>query len=393
LIPASTEQAGWQEWLEVINFLRDLSTVLLAVQKRDNAPSGGKTWRPPVFVIDKSKLSEIASTVTKYSGDLCRAIIDSLILNPKAKSLDSWDQPLLPFSDEKILLLPSLTMFGHPKSMIEDFIIENVGAETLDERNTGYEKYIAQIMEQGDGAQAITGLEFYASDDATVEFDVFVWWNNNLILLEAKCQRSSYDSPDEYRVLTKVEEAIRQLVRRRNLIQSDWDSIKREVAKRRSDIVLPDSPPPADNIICIAVTNNFRYSSLIADGVVVTDDVCLNRYFGSLSIPATMTMGESQVQIGIGRIRKTDDPTPDGLFEYLAAPIQIALVRDMMELTQHQIDNVDDEAQIIYYSGIYKGSSGQMLSSLTPDGMSVLEEMSQLLDSISFKENQEQIPG
>ncbi len=381
-IDAYPDTAGWREFLTVMNCVRDLSQAmsLSASMARKSAESAD--WFPPIFVANLDDIIHVCSYVTQLTKSMCQAIVERFVFDPKSKVLDIWDQPLLPVAEGKVMIIPSLVEGGHPRGLIEDFLLQNEGADVFDLRNEPFEKRIAEIMEQGDGAKAAINIKFLASDKNNVEFDVIVWWEGFLILLEAKCQRSAYNSADDYRILRKVEHSVEQLVRRRNLITSDWDKIRNEAERKNSSMLLPEKPPTADKVICISVTNSFRYTAMQKDGVVVTDDICLNRFFDDPRIPFSITKGQTVVQVEAGRIRREEKPSANELFDYLVNPMQISLIRQDIKTGTYKMRALETEPPLEYVTGRYVGSNRNMMATLLPNSSTFIKEVHELVDNI-----------
>ena len=343
----------WQDWLNIVNTVQDISRVL-----KTASINSGKLL---VFRVRLDKLARLSSSITDIDVNVCMAILQNMVFDRKRQGLDIFDQPLLEIGNGECLLVPAFIENSHPRGMIEDYVRQFSGKDQLGGRDTTYEKHVAQVMSQAKDAKVVHDVQFDAPDGKRVQFDVIVWWDSYLILIEAKCLKTVYDAADDETARKDLDIAIEQLQRRRSLIADSWDLITHHAPS----LCLPENPPENEKILCVAVTNTLRFTPSEIDGIVITDDLTLNRFFGDPAVVGfAMKDGELQEAKTLGMVRDSDVESPELLMRYLRDPLQYSSIRKNVTAAIHYLYQEPGEVQIGFPVGQYSGDSISIKESL-----------------------------
>lgn len=273
-----------------------------------------------VPIMDETDLLELISHVSDMTFDEAKASLDLLCFNPKHTRLDLWLQPLIPIGGDKVLLIPSVFSNVNLIRLFEAHILQwDIG---FNDRGPLFEDEIRSKFREVGVASNTKQVKFVASDGREVEYDVLSWFKDYLLIIEAKCLRNPYSPYDRFNCWRAIENGVQQLKRRREIVLSDWNSIR-----EHSDIWLPEKPPAHDKILCMVITNIFTFTGVEVDGIRVADLMCLYRYLSSPDIEARMSSAEGHVQtIPWKRIWAESEPLPIELWEFIRRPPALELI-------------------------------------------------------------------
>lgn len=240
-------------------------------------------------------------------------VINLLTFNPDKTKLDLYLQPLIPINNQISLLVPNLIKDLNLLRFFESHFLQwNI---SLEDRGPIFEKEIRETFLKAKIPVARNSIKFNASDGKQIEYDVFVYWDNFLVLIEAKCICTPYSHFDKFESWKHINKGIAQLNRREIIAKSDW-KLLREISK----IELPEDPP--ENVIKILITNIFNFTGIIKDDVLISDYMALNKYLS----------GDDAEKIIVGndgikskelfhKLWKDDEPKPLEMYEFLKEPI------------------------------------------------------------------------
>lgn len=343
VVDASVPEVTWQVWLRVYRATQVIAQALTCAIAQQVHPESADACLRQAIAVYRQRLADLVSQACGFDRTLCAAAVNLLVFDPRRKQLEIWDQPLIPLDAERFLMPLRVILSAHPAQAAEHFL-EMDGGTAFSKRGHPFEKYIADLFSEAPTAQAKPGVRVVTADGSELEFDVLVFWCGFLLLLETKCLKSVHSPADECRAHDEVEEAIRQLQRRRGKLAECWE----QILAAAPELELPKAPPPADRVLCIAVTNLFRFSALQRDGIVVTDDLCLNRFFGSPDVRKLALGLGRRIDFGpVERIRPSDEPLPDELMAYLMDPPQMKRVRPGLRIAKHCIPGLGEHRPIL----------------------------------------------
>ena len=335
----------WDEWLSVRNTLCVLGKVARRMLKNQVHNPDEKTERG-VILIDLNELANLISKASDLNYSRCYECLSLMILKHGKTSFTIFDQPLLPVNNSTIVLVPGLVMYGNLMYGMEH-LTELYEGENFSCRGIPFEKNIAEKL-SSHGLAAKADLWLVDDSGRTMNYDAVVWWQNCIILIEAKCVKTELAEADDFNTKMAVEKSIEQLEIRKNELPNFWHDLRQKVP----EFHLPEIPLEKDRIYCISVTNSIRYCGLCVRDVICTDDNCLLHYFDSpISKVYSVGMHESRV---VGSFRNREDEiSPKGLLDYLKNPPQIQSLTNDVKITYRgivQIDNEQEPIAVPHYS-------------------------------------------
>jgi len=133
-------------------------------------------------------------------------------------------------------------------------------------------------------------VEFMAYDGKNVEFDFIGTLDDYLLLFEFKSVITPYGDKQLYKAEQTIKEGVAQVLRRCNIMKKDWCKIKEQC-----NIELPDEPFADDKIIRLVCSNIFDFTTLKYDGVQITDESTLLKYFCNPYVDIRSTNKNGQV--------------------------------------------------------------------------------------------------
>ena len=295
-----------------------------------------------VPVINESDLLELLSLVSNMTLEEANCALSLLRFNPKHTRLDLWLQPLIPIGGGRVLLIPSLFSKLNLIRLFEAHILQwDIG---FDDRGSLFENEIRSKLNKVGISCSTKQVKFIASDGKEVEYDVLCWFKDYMLIVEAKCLKNPYSPYDRFNCWKEIENGVRQLKRRRDVLISDWNSIR-----AHSDIWLPEKPPAQDKILCMVITNIFTFTGVEIDGIRVADLMCLYRYLSSSDIEAYTSTSDQPVQTSPWkRIWAEQEPQPIELWEFIHRPPAIELILKNADIGFYPIPPIEKNQKVIF---------------------------------------------
>lgn len=322
---------GWHDWVsgkEVLYCLADAMGQAVTNQ----VPDDDQACMRQVVIMPEITLVGIVVAGTSLKEEQARDLLTALRFDPKRKSLEVWDQPLIPCGDGLVLFVPSLVSTGSPARALENFINE-WGGVSFDARGTPFEEYLVREIHNRSTARAEGGVRIQRDGENDLEFDVIVWWEGYLLLLEAKCEKTVFSPADYHRAKRQIEKSIDQLVRRRHALHDVWPALR----EKCNSLALPETYIGDDHVLCVSITNIMDFTGHSRDGVVVTDDSCFFRFFDDRMIKK-FVLGDSISEVeDVEAIRDSEVPHPAELMRYLLNPPQMRRLIEKMRLKYHLV--------------------------------------------------------
>jgi hypothetical protein len=248
---------------------------------------------------------------------------------------------------------------GIPIYSLEHFVAAYVIGD-FSARGIPFERSVAEDLTAA-GVPARADLWVQLPDGREMNYDTVAWWQGYLLLLEAKCVKTEFSGADDFNTRKAVEESIDQLVRRRDSLGDFWSALRGATP----ELQLPVGPPPRDRVLCISVSNSMRFNGLERDGVICTDDLCLQAYFGDARTPVYQRDGNFNAIVGYVRNRDHDRMEPTGLIGYLRSPPQVRSLAPDVKVRFRAITGLPtDEKVIAVPTYSYTGSMGSIVKSL-----------------------------
>lgn len=327
---------GWREWCAGKATLYCLADCI-SQAATNQLSEDDFTCMGQVVVVHKETLSRILTDCGSLTPEQAPELVDALRFDPTRKSLEIWDQPLIPCGNGILFLVPAFIKTGSPARALENFVTEWGGA-SFDLRGTPFEESVVTEIHNRSTARAERGITIQRSDDKDLEFDIVAWWQGYLLLLEAKCEKAVFSAADYHRAKAQIEKSIDQLIIRREALSDVWA----ELREKAPSLGLPEEFIDDDRVLCISITNIMDFTGHSRDGVVVTDDSCFLRFFGERVI-RKYTLG-GDVEEELAPIRASETPHPSELIPYLLNPVQMQMLTDKMKLKSHVIPAITDRS-------------------------------------------------
>lgn len=327
---------GWREWAIGKEVVVCIAGVLKRASMDQIAEDDVACMRHTILARQET-LEDLITATGRLSASEAVDVVEALKFDPTRKSLEIWDQPIIPCGEKLVFLAPSIMTSGNPARALENFVSEWGGA-SFDMRGIPFEKYLVTEIRQRSTARAESGISVQLSNGSSLEFDVIAWWDGYLLLLEAKCEKAVFSPADYHRAKNQIDKSIRQLKIRRDALQELWPALRIAAPA----LQLPETYVGNDHVICISITNVMDFTGYSEDGVVVTDDSCFFRYFDERILKRYMSGDERGEFVGV--IRNSELPNPKELMQYLLAPIQMRLITEKMSLEPHIIPKIGDKS-------------------------------------------------
>lgn len=281
------------------------------------------------FVNTKYLYQEFSNLYSNLGYKKAKKLIDCFIFDNKISrdkhKGDLFSRPLVKVNKEKILLSEALIHQINLERSVEvlleshDVDISYVGKDM--------ERRVIKALSTVDAIAVNTAhIDFMAYDSRNVEFDCIATFDNYLVLIEMKALFVPYSDFELFKRRKTLKEGIKQVNRRAKIVQYDWEKIK-----KAANIKLPQNPYPEERIIKIVCTDIGDFTSLEIDGVIITDESTLLKYFKNPYINGTISTMD-----GIDNIREqilwkqNGRPTVDEFIEYLHNPDTINFILDTM---------------------------------------------------------------
>ncbi len=332
----------WTEWFAVMAVLRELASAFAAAMEDVEPDSQQRSGLRSVVVVRRDVLTNVVVSVTNLGPHRCRAVIDTMVFDANRRNLEIYDQPLPPGVDSDTLLFaPSLLRAGNAARTVEHFLAE-WGDDSSNSRGSDFEDLIASEFFEQAPIKYAKRTRFKAGDGKTVEYDVLVWWDAKLFILECKFSRGVHSSADFWRAEKNVNEAIAQVRRRKVIALNEWQRLR----EKAPSLDLPDVPPAPDQIVGIVVTTVTHFTGQLTDDIFVIDSRCLERFFGDPNINA-FTIESDGTRRDVGSyttVRSSAGFVASEFLSYMAMPPQVAMIRNGLKLCTRWLPRLEESA-------------------------------------------------
>jgi hypothetical protein len=321
-----------QKAIITAKFIYIVAKVCLAYGDKGYNPSDLDTYHVIAPIIKKSVLLTLLLQVTGWQSAEASTALELFMFDRLHKKLDIWCQPLIPVGEDSCILLPNVASTMDMRRFFEYHIAQwDIG---FDDRGPVFEEDIRGRLRARGIAVSPSPIRFMASDGKTVEYDVVAVVDQHILLIEAKCLRSPYSPADSYSAWREIEKGINQVIRRKKILKSDWDSIR-----KLAGIDLPESPYEDEKILGIVITNIFSFTGFEVKGIRVADIMCLDRFLSSsvinqyeLSRDKGITRELNPTVLWIGA-----RPTAQAIWDYMKKPAAVSRVLDNLCLRYQHI--------------------------------------------------------
>lgn len=330
---------SWDEWLEVVTALREVASAFRSAFLEQVPDAEGEGSVRLAIVVHRDALANVVSTAVDIEPSRCLAVIAALTFDARRKCLEIYDQPLLPLSGDRLIFSPTLVSIGNTSRAIEHFLAQWEDSTTRP-RGAEFEASVARIFTACAAARVATRVVFSAQDGKTIEYDVLVWWEDHLLLLECKFLRGVHGPADLWRAGKEIEHATVQLERQKCVALTEWNTLR----DRAAALQLPAAPIAQDRITRIVVASVPHFTGKNGDDLFVVDERCLSRYFGESEVAAIILDGDGNRErvFPVASVRRSDAHSVAELLAYLEAPPAVKMFRAGLGLSLNPLPRVDE---------------------------------------------------
>ena len=317
---------SWEKYWNTSKVLRTLAEVIHeAVKNQIPEFEEGNELRK-IILVNESALANIIFEFTGMEIEDCYSAVCALTYSPEFPELEIWDTPLIRSDSQRVLVIPELIKMGDPIRAAEN-IISQWNKHLLDKRGELLEKDLYEFFSEQKGIRT-QSLTFKTNEGSDVQCDLVIYWEDYLLIVEAKCTKQIFTAADFYRAKTRIQDAIEQLEIRRDAILQNWDNFR----KSAPNLDLPNQVIARDKLKLLAVSNVMEFTEWIERDVIVADEFCVRRFFGSAEIEMIGITSDGPQKMGmVGRIRTQKEPSVGEFLTYLRRPPQVEAVRKAFE--------------------------------------------------------------
>lgn len=317
---------SWEKYWNASKALKALAEVLQeAVKNQVPGFEEGNELRK-VILVNESVLENIIYESTGMEMEDCYSVVYALTYSPEFGELEIWDTPLIRVDSQRVLLVPELIKMGDPIRAAEN-IISQWNKHLLDKRGNLLEKDLYEFFSKQKGIRS-QPLTFKTNEGSEIQCDLVIYWEGYLLIVEAKCTKQIFTAADFYRAKTRIQDAIEQLEIRRDAIMQNWDNFR----KSAPNLELPNQVIARDRLKLIAISNVMEFTEWIERDVIVADEFCVRRFFGSAEIEMIGITSDGAQKMGtVGKIRTQEEPSVGEFLTYLRRPPQVEAVRKALE--------------------------------------------------------------
>jgi hypothetical protein len=290
-------------------------------------------------IINLDELVRQFSRLYHYDLEYAHDIISLFTFNNKVRGeSDIFSKPLIFVGNNSILLCPTLIVQMNLERIIEMLALEN----NIDLSPIGkqFEQKLRNILSFVPIINVNTNkVEFVAYDGKDVEFDFIGTFDDYLLLFEFKAVVTPYSDKRLHSNEEMIQGGIEQILRRSKIIQKDWDKIR-----RMCNIRLPEKPISDDKIIKILGTNIFDFNTLVVQGVRITDESTLLKFFLNPVVKVVSGLGKNKNKVvSTKKIWKGATPTVNEFLSYLDNPVTTSPYNDCFEAQPKLFDRFEGD--------------------------------------------------
>lgn len=307
-----------------------------------------------VPMIDLDYLYNEYATVSGLKKEKARKLINFYVFDKTVardkRAGDVFTNPLISVGTGMVLLSEGLMDQVNLDRNIEVFLDRN--NVDLAPMGKELEKKLVEKLQEADNLAVNTNIiKFMAYDGRNVEFDFLATLDDFLIIIEMKSLLRPYDDDELYRRYKRVMEGVDQVNRRVKIVQKDWKKIK-ELAS----IKLPNEPYDEEHIIKVVCTDIYDFTSLMFDGVVVTDDATIIKYFTNPYVQGILDMQEKGSKFLKKKVLWGDKgrPSAEELVSYLHNPDTMDYFVECIESEWNNIPVFEEYKPIAFQDMVLK---------------------------------------
>lgn len=333
-----------EDLLDGYVFLNVISNIYITACMKQFNQNLTTTYQYLAPLISLSYLINLYSELNNVSTEKAKNILYEFVYDKKTNTDegDIFTRPLIKPNNNSVILCQTLIEQMNMNRNIEKALQRK--KVSLKKTGTDYEKYIIDKLKSNKHLKVNTNkIEFLAYDNKNVEFDFLGTLDDYLLLIECKSLLTPYGDKELYDRKKTIHEGVEQVLRRVNIVQNDWDKIKESV-----NIELPSEPYPIDKIIKLVCTDIYDFTTLIIEGVRITDDSTLLKYLTD-PIISKVELNKNRSKITPKKnLWKSGKPNPKELIAYLDKPDTVSYIANCIHEQQKPISYFSNDNCIIF---------------------------------------------
>lgn len=285
----------------------------------NNAPHNLLKYAPR---IPRTVLRGTFSKALSIDQESAQLLIDIFVFMG-TPSQELWFQPLISMEDDYCLVLTCIHSV-HLQRIVEGWMRQ--GGLDLERKGPEFEAFCRSDLNSAVRQSPIKNsvvvinkdVEFKPRAGRKEEIDIVILIADTVLLIEAKCILWPDDSLQFSNYRDTVEKAVAQISRKRDAVQSDYDSFSERL--RQLGYSAPENP----KIACCVLTNSAVYSGFPIDNVPIVDLPILGAFFKNEHVKAeSRHQGKSVFRHAI-QFYKDANEAGAVLHDYLSSPPQLS---------------------------------------------------------------------
>lgn len=300
-------------------FLYTYSQVYSNASMKKFRPDDNSTYKYLVPVVHIEYFAGEFSNIFHLQKDKAEKLLKCFIYDGSIRgdNGDIFSRPLIRINDSQVLMCESLIEQMNLERCVEKVLQRfNVDLKPVGKE---FEEKLVGRLKSIEGIQVNTEhIVFDAYDGRHVEFDFLGTLEDCLLLFEFKSVLIPYDDIEVYKREEVIKEGVDQVNRRGEVIKHNWDIIRSMV-----NIDLPEKPYHEDKVIKVVCTNIYDFTTLKIEGVRITDESTLLKYFADPFVGVFSKDKEALRILDAKFIWKSGKPTVEEFIEYLDEPVTV----------------------------------------------------------------------
>lgn len=333
----------WQQSINQIpaeNIIKGHEFLTVLSQIYDNAvnktfeENDRNTYQYLAPIVSVNDIISLFAKLYDIGKDIAEKIIHCYIYNnPYGTKRDVFSQPLIYSGNNNVILSSHLISQVNIPRFLENLCLDS--KIKIAPIGTIFEESLRMQLYKVGNIKVNTNKLAFFSSQGDIEYDFFATFHEYLIIMEFKAIITPYDEKRLKDNEKTIKDGVRQVNRRCEIIKTDWDKISSIV-----NIKLPNQPFPDDKIIKILCTNIYDFSTLEFDGVIVTDESLIYKYFQDPYLRVKRN-DETYVEESLWKEGK---PSPSEFIGYLKKPNTITMIDECVGLQGKTFPRILDES-------------------------------------------------
>lgn len=336
----SFNEVSIEDIINTYTYLYTFSNLYMAAVNESFKEDDYSSYKYTVPVVDIEYFVKEICYLLDVPENKAYKMISCFIYNPQKNNCEIFTQPLIMVNEKQVLLCETLISTYNIERAVEKLLQKN----KVDYSSAGkeYENRVIDELKNCNGISVNTSkIEFVAYDGKNVEFDLIATLEDYLLIIELKSLTTPYENKELMSREKVIEEGVEQVNRRIEIVKHDWEKIC-----TLADIDLPEKPYSESKIIKIVCTDIYDFTGLKYNGVTITDDTSLLKYFVTGEVYKAKLADGFPEKIEIIPLQKEGIPRAKEFKEYLYNPITLKNIASCMKTVFKPIPRLKNDKQM-----------------------------------------------